>query len=294
MDEPVTVGVDGSPSSMRALDWAADEAALHGRPLRIVHASVWERFEDATPAEDSPEGRAEAAALEEIITDAEARVRRRRPEVRVHAEVLPGEPVDVLVHAGEGAFALVVGHRDHGALARRLSLGSVGPRVAERAWCPVILVGGSAPERPTGDRRVVLGVGEATDAGAAHVAFALREAQARGGDLVAVHARSRQETRQEPPDNGSPAADALLSAAVPARAVLESGVTVHRHVVDGPAPHALSHAAQHADLLVLGVRHRHGMVHRELRPAHHAALRHSPCPVALVGVVPRSPTKAGN
>ncbi|MFC9124469.1 universal stress protein [Streptomyces sp. NPDC057067] len=55
-------------------------------------------------------------------------------------------------------------------------------------------------------------------------------------------------------------------------------------VVDGPAHHALLQAAQHADLLVLGVRHRHGIVHRELRPTHHAALRHSPCPVALVGV----------
>lgn len=284
MDKPVTVGVDGSPSSMRALDWAADEAALHNLPLRIVHASLWERFEGTTPAEDLPEARAEVAALEKIIIDAEARARQRRPEVRVHAEVLPGEPVDVLVHAGEYAFALVVGHRGHHALVRRLSTGSVGPGVAERAWCPTVVVGDFAPGLPSGNRQVVLGVGEGTDADAAHVAFALHEAHARGGVLVAVHALSRQETRHDPPGLGSPAADALLSAAVPARTALESGVVVHRHVVDGPAHHALLQAAQHADLLVLGVRHRHGMVHRELRPTHHAALRHSPCPVALVGV----------
>ncbi|MFJ7146915.1 universal stress protein [Streptomyces sp. NPDC100445] len=285
MDEPVTVGVDGSRSSMRALDWAADEAALHGRPLRIVHASVWERFEGATPADDLPEGRAEAAALEEIVTDAEARARRRRPELRVHAELLPGEPVDVLVHAGGDAFALVVGHRGRGALARHLSIGSVGPCVAERAWCPTVVVGDWAPGRPSGDREVVLGVGEGTDPGAAHVAFALHEAQARGCDLVAVHARSRQGTRHEPPGPGSsPTADALLSAAVPAGAALESGVVVHRQVVDGPAHHVLPQVARHAELLVLGVRHRHGTVHRELRPTHHAALRHSSCPVALVAV----------
>ncbi|MGA5738779.1 MULTISPECIES: universal stress protein [Streptomyces] len=285
------MGVDSSPSSMRALDWAADEAALHGRPLRIVHASVWERFEGATPAEDLPEGRTETAALQEIITNAETRARRRRPEVRVHAEVLPGEPIDVLVRAGEDSFALVVGHRRHDAPVRRLFIGSIGPGVAERAWCPVVAVGDSAPIRPSADRQVILGVAEGTEASAAHVAFALQEAQARGCDLVAVHARSRQETRQPPPGPDSPAADALLRAALPNRAALENGVTVHRQVLDGPAHHVLTQAAHQADLLVLGVHHRHGMVRRELRPTHHAVLHHSPCPVALVGVPwpPREP-----
>ncbi|MFD8535169.1 universal stress protein [Streptomyces rubrogriseus] len=288
MDRPVTVGVDGSPSSRRALDWAADEAALHGRPLRIVHASVWERFEGATPAEDLPDGRTETAALQEIITNAESRARRRRPEVRAHAEVLPGQPVDVLVHAGEDAFALVVGHRAHSALMRHLSIGSTGSGVAARAWCPVVVVGDSAAEGSSADRQVILGVAEGTEAEAAHVSFALREAHARGCDLVAIHARSRrgmQETRHDSPGLGSSlAADALLSAAVPAEAALECDVIVHRRVVDGPAHHALLQATQHADLLVLGVRHRHGAIRRELRPTHHAALRHSPCPVALVGV----------
>lgn len=293
MDRPVTVGVDSSPSSMRALDWAADEAALHGRPLRIVHASVWERFEGATPVEDLPESRTETAVLQEIITSAETRARRRRPEVRIQAEVLPGEPTDVLVRAGEDAFVLVIGRRGHDASVRHMFVGSVGPGVAERVWCPVVTVGDSTPERPSADRQVVLGVAEGTDAGAAHVAFALQEARARGCDLVAIHARSRQETRQGPPGPGSPAADAFLRAALPDRAALPNGVTVHRQVLDGPAPHVLTRAAHHADLLVLGVHHRHGVVHRELRPTHHAALRHSPCPVALVGL-PRSPRESGS
>lgn len=293
MDRPVTVGVDGSPTSMSALDWAADEAALHGRPLRVVYASVWERFEGATPAEDLPEGRTEATALQEIITSAEARARRRCPEVGVQAEVLPGEPIDVLAHVAEDAFALVVGQRRHDPLLRRLFAGSIGAGVAERAWCPVVFVGQSAPERPSADRPVVLGVGEGTDAGAAHVAFALQEARARGCDLVAVHARSRQETRQDPPGLGSPAADALLGAALPDRAARESGVTVHRQVVDGPAHHTLPQAAHHAGLLVLGVRHRHGLVRRELGPTHHAALRHSPCPVVLVGTPWPPPRRPG-
>ena len=36
--KPVVVGVDGSDDALRALDWAADEAARHGWSLRIVHA----------------------------------------------------------------------------------------------------------------------------------------------------------------------------------------------------------------------------------------------------------------
>ncbi|MFD8236453.1 universal stress protein [Streptomyces sp. NPDC059696] len=284
MDRPVTVGVCAFPSSGRALDWAADEAALHGRSLRIVHASVWERFEGATPAEDLPERPAEAAALDEIIGAAAARAGRRRPGVRMQAEVLPGEPVDVLGEAGDDAFVLVVGHRTHGGLAHRLFTGSVGPAVAERAWCPLVGVRDSASELPSGFRQVVLGVDEGTDAHAGHVAFALQEAQARGCDLVVVHARSPQETRHEPSGlGGSPAADALLNAAVPDRVAVESGVVVRRLVVDGAPQHALLQVADHADLLVLGVRHRHGTVRRELGSTHHAALRHAPCPVALVG-----------
>jgi hypothetical protein len=35
---PVVVGVDGSPESLRALDWAAREAAARQSPMRILHA----------------------------------------------------------------------------------------------------------------------------------------------------------------------------------------------------------------------------------------------------------------
>ena len=36
----VVVGVDGSPSSHKALTWAADEGAAHGADVVVLH--VWE------------------------------------------------------------------------------------------------------------------------------------------------------------------------------------------------------------------------------------------------------------
>lgn len=53
---PMVVGVDGSESSLGAVDWAADEAALHEVPLRIVHAYRWDRYE-APPSPGSSASR---------------------------------------------------------------------------------------------------------------------------------------------------------------------------------------------------------------------------------------------
>ena len=38
--KPIVAGTDGSEESLRAVDWAAREAALHCAPLRIVAAAA--------------------------------------------------------------------------------------------------------------------------------------------------------------------------------------------------------------------------------------------------------------
>ena len=52
MDLPIVVGVDGSDPSLRAVDWAADEAVVRGVPLSVVYACLWERYEGAALARD--------------------------------------------------------------------------------------------------------------------------------------------------------------------------------------------------------------------------------------------------
>lgn len=41
----VVAAVDGSPESVRAVDWAVDDAFRRGLGLRLVHACLWGRYE---------------------------------------------------------------------------------------------------------------------------------------------------------------------------------------------------------------------------------------------------------
>lgn len=101
MDLPIVVGVDGSEPGLRAVDWAADEAALRGLPLRLVYASLWERYEGSRPAEDL--GRpSEQVRAEDIVAAAARRASLHRADVKISTEVLPEEPEYTLVRESRG------------------------------------------------------------------------------------------------------------------------------------------------------------------------------------------------
>lgn len=77
---PVVVGVDGSEPSLRAVDWASDEAVLRGLPLRLVYASLWERYEGDALAAD-PGKPPEEVSADDIVEAAARRARSRHPEL---------------------------------------------------------------------------------------------------------------------------------------------------------------------------------------------------------------------
>ncbi|MFF9901384.1 universal stress protein [Streptomyces longispororuber] len=186
MELPVVVGVDGSEPSLRAVDWAVDEAALHGVPLRLVYASLWERYEGPALAQalGKPTERERADA---IVVSAAARAERRNPDVKISAEAVRADAVGALLREGRNASMVVVASRGRGGLAELL-LGSVSLGVAARASCPVIVLrDGRAPgARTRAEQRIVLGVGDTT--GEAAVRFAFQEAADRYACLHAVHA----------------------------------------------------------------------------------------------------------
>ncbi|MFE3324980.1 universal stress protein [Streptomyces sp. NPDC059176] len=282
---PLVVGVDGSESSLQALDWAVDEAARHGLPLHMVHASLWERYEGSRPS-ISTDRPAEEVMAENIIASSAERARLHNPEVKVSGEVLPDDAVSVLLRVGHEAFALVTGSRGRGELAGML-LGSVGLTVAARAVCPVVVVRGSERNRRGAFGRVVVGVGDSTE-GSGAVRFAFREAEVRGSALHAVRAwRSPAHEHADQPlvvDDAKRVheerASTVLTDAL--RDVDHPQVDAHRHPVEGPAHKVLVDASADADLVVVGAMRRHGHFGLQLGRVAHTLLHHSHCPVAVI------------
>lgn len=284
--EPVVVGVDGSEPSLRAVDWAADEAVLRGVALRVVYACLWERYEGAALARDI--GRPTAVPLAQDVAGAAAqRARDRHPDLKVTADVVFEEPEYALVREGRNASALVVGTRGRSGIAEML-LGSVSLAVAAHADCPVIVLRGSHDNQatPPVHGRVVVGVGEdAKDS--AVVRFAVEEARRRGVPLEVVRAWRcpAYETTDHPLLAGEPARLHEEKAVEELEAALQdlpADVEVRRRTVEGHARRVLVDASHEADLLVVGARRREGHFGLQLGRVAHAALHHSVCPVAVV------------
>src|SRR5436309_13068864 len=59
--KPIVAGTDGSEESLRAVDWAAGEAARRGAPLRIVAAA------EAPPGMKSRAGTGEYARVTDVL-----------------------------------------------------------------------------------------------------------------------------------------------------------------------------------------------------------------------------------
>ncbi|WP_030227234.1 universal stress protein [Streptomyces sp. NRRL WC-3626] len=286
MDLPLVVGVDGSDPSLAALDWAVDEAARHGLPLRLVHSSLWERYEGRAPsfARERPAG---TVLAQHIVASAAERARLRRPEVKATGDLIPEDPVSALLSAGQEARLLVVGSRGRGELAA-LTLGSVGLAVAARAVCPVVVVRGGERNREGAYGRVVVGVGNLPHCLGA-VRFAFHEARVRGAALHAVRAWRRPASEDVAPrtaDDGMSAhqerASANLDEALLQAVRERPDVDVIRAPVEGPPHQVLLEASADADLIVVGALRRHGHPGLQLGRVAHTLLHHAPCPVAVV------------
>lgn len=287
MQNSLIVGIDGSAPSMQAIDWAVAEAAYRGIPLRLVHATLWDRYEGGTLPDSSTEPPAEGLT-EGVVSSASQRVARTDPTVEVSTATVPADPITALLQEGESAFAVVVGTRGRGGIAGML-LGSTGLEVAAHARCPVIVVRGAVSNVHGDLSRVTLGVGDGGKSSAA-TEFAFREAQARHADLHALHAWHHP-ARDLPgvPHLSGDASDPerqqatrTLDEAVLTLAQKYPDVTLQRETAEGRARDFLLDASAKSDLLVVGARRRSSSVGMQLGSVNHAVLHHSACPVAIV------------
>jgi nucleotide-binding universal stress UspA family protein len=135
----IVVGVDGSPGSQVAVEFAAREAAAHGATLRIV--SAWE-----VPATVLSSGemapdiyRTFEAEARKMVSDAAARVREFESSVACEERVVEGHAGNTLLDEAESADLVVIGRRGHSSLTEFL-LGSISHQVADHAKCPVVIV----------------------------------------------------------------------------------------------------------------------------------------------------------
>ncbi|MFE0388081.1 universal stress protein [Streptomyces bungoensis] len=287
MTRPVVVGVDGSDASSLAVDWAVDEAVRHGLPLRLVYASLWERYESdpALAGQERPDGEPTAG---DIVAAAAERAGRRNPDLEVITAVCPEEAAAALVREGEDAFALVTGSRGRGRL-KGLLLGSVGLAVAARAHCPVVVVRGDRAGRAGTHERILLGLGDA-DTGTDAVRFAFREAEVRGCVLDVVRAWRRPAYDRgghrlpdaERPDAYEEQAADLLAALLREPAAEHPHVRTRRTTLEGPPGRVLVDRSAAADLVVVGARRRTGHLGLQLGRVGHTLLHHAQCPVAVV------------
>ncbi|HUE06978.1 MAG TPA: universal stress protein [Acidimicrobiales bacterium] len=132
----IVVGIDGSPSSLDALSWAARQAELTAAGLEVVTTWEWPSsygWAVPVPEDFDPEG-----GIRNTLETALAPLRTAHPGVHVEGRVVQGHPAPVLVEASKGADLLVVGSRGHGEFVGMV-IGSVSEYCAEHAHCPVLV-----------------------------------------------------------------------------------------------------------------------------------------------------------
>jgi nucleotide-binding universal stress UspA family protein len=138
----ITVGIDGSEHSVRALEWAAKEAAVRHAPLTVITVhlvpqSGWTGNPIKLP-QDAEDAAKERQAAEEMTAKVTSQLGEAQPaSVTVRAVI--GFPSTELIEASRKADVLVVGSRGAGGFAR-LVAGSVSSQVVHHAHCPVVVV----------------------------------------------------------------------------------------------------------------------------------------------------------
>jgi nucleotide-binding universal stress UspA family protein len=138
----ITVGVDGSAHSRRALEWAAREAGLRGAALTVlavhqVAGNHWTGSPELYPG-DQAVTEAMRQAAEEAVQKAVSQVGEPGP-ASVTVRAVSGLAAQELVAASADADLIVVGSRGGGGFARLL-LGSVSSQVVSHAACPVVVI----------------------------------------------------------------------------------------------------------------------------------------------------------
>lgn len=289
MDDRVVVGVDGSSNSLRALAWAAGDAAARGALLKVV--TVW--LPDGGSGVGFGGGASEAAArLDRSLEEVSARTR----GVAAEKMVLAGEPAPILCAVAAGASVVVVGWRGYSGVAGAM-LGSVSLRCVRHSPVPVVVVPadhlGVRPPGGTGEPgRILVGI-DRSPGSAAALTWAIGEAVHRHWEIDAaeVGREPYQEDmaleldmphfRRERPGLVR-ASRERLEQFVADVAGVQTPVAIRPLLLDGDPDTVLCERSADADLLVVGSKGRGSLARVVLGSVSTRCAHHSRCPVAIV------------
>lgn len=133
----IVVGVDGSESSVKALQEARRLAEALGAPLEAV--AVWQQSHSMYDFYQSETGWTPEKDVEKLLRDTANAAFGSDHPAGFRMSILQGAPARALIRHSAGAEMLVLGSRGHGGFAGLL-LGSVSSACVAHATCPVLIV----------------------------------------------------------------------------------------------------------------------------------------------------------
>ncbi len=287
----IVVGVDSSDSSMRALAWAAEQAAAERRALTLVHTchAVTPAYMDAAIAYPEEARRALRTQGQKILDAARAEVERTAPGVVVEEIFQFADPREVLLELSAQAAMVVLGSRGRGTV-RSLLLGSVGTALVRHAECPVVV---HRPGNP-GTVRHGIAVGiDASEESLEVLEFAYREASLRRLPLTVVHAYWDVRTGAAA---DYPITDTvvdveserlLVAEAVAGMSEKYPDVPVGTRMEMGLAQRVLVRLSERMNLVVVGTHRASRIAQLVMGSVSLAVVEHAACPVAVVPMASR-------
>jgi len=136
----IVVGVDGSPLSDAAVDFAFAAASSRGVPLVAVHAWTAHALQDSwvvLPMRIDYEAVAEDE--EQLLADRLSAWQAKYPDVEVRQRVIQDRPAHALLTEAHDAQLIVVGSHGRGRLTG-LGLGSTSQALLHHSECPVAVI----------------------------------------------------------------------------------------------------------------------------------------------------------
>jgi len=170
----IVAGIDGSKASVRAVVWAAEEAAWRDTPLRLIHV--------VDPHKDTDREYAKGYHFLHRAWDAVAGT---ELPVKLETEVLTGEPAEALAEASRHAEMVCVGSKgQHESGGRRR--GSTAADLARIAFSPVAIVRRRHGHGPTTAARRIIALLDESPGSHAVLETAMGEALLRKMSVLAM------------------------------------------------------------------------------------------------------------